>query len=297
MKTRILYGALDVLTGLLAFVVFFAVDPFFHVASDLRSAVIWLAVLYLFAGFVRGRNGNPWMKGFLISAGGAAIMLPLLWAALFHAILAIWLSSAVLFAFCGVWARQFFAHQARTRAGLVLVAPLAVVVIFAMTVIPRVAAGISGRQTAGPLPEFTVTGLDGTTVRSSDWHGRVVLVDYWATWCPACRRELPELQKLYARYQHDPGVVFWAIDVQQNGETPEKASAFFQKFNYTLPMAIDTGNSAGRLSKQFAFEGFPALILVDRSGQVRLVHIGYDGSERLRENLSKEIDTLLKQPS
>ena len=288
---------LDVLAGLLAFAVFLTLDTYFHVASDLRTAIVFLAVLFLCAGVVRGRGGNAWLKGLLVSAGGALIMLAVLWAAIFHTVVVIFVLTAILFTVCGVRARHFWTNHSPGSATLLIVAPLSALVIIALTAFPRLAGGIATRETSSPVPVFTVTQLDGTAVRSTDWHGRVAVIDYWATWCPACRRELPELNNLYRQYQNDPAVVFWAVDVQQNGESPQKASAFFQKADYVLPLAIDSQNSADTLARRFAFEGFPVLILIDRSGRVRLVHVGYDRSERLQDNLNKEIQSLLKEPA
>lgn len=296
MKTRIVSVALDVLTGVVAVGVFIALDTYFHVASDLRTATISLATLFLCAGFVRGRGGNAWLKGLQVGAGGALVMLALFMAALFHAVLAIFLLIALLFAVCGVRARHLWASHSPAQASLTILVPLAAMVVIALSSIPRLAGGIATRNIASPVPVFTVSRLDGTIVRSTDWHGRVAVIDYWATWCQACQREMPELEGLYRHYQNNPDVVFWAVDVQKYGESPQRASAFFQKANYTLPIAIDGQNSADYLAKQFAFEGFPALMLIDRGGRVRLVHIGYDRSERLQDHLSKEIEALLREP-
>jgi thiol-disulfide isomerase/thioredoxin len=122
--------------------------------------------------------------------------------------------------------------------------------------------------------------------------GHVVVLDYWATWCPSCRREMPELERLYRHYQKNPDVIFWTIDVQRNGETPERAKRFLQKAGYTLPMAVDSRNSV----EQFALAEFPCLIIVDRAGRTRFVHIGYDGSEDFQSDLSRKIDALLREP-
>ncbi|HEY3928732.1 MAG TPA: TlpA disulfide reductase family protein [Candidatus Koribacter sp.] len=297
MRRRIVAVALDVLMGLLAFGVFLGLDTYFHVASDLRTAVVSIAVLFVMAGLLRGRDGSAWRQGLQVSAGGVLVMFALLWAAIFHTTLAVLLLTAVLFAVCGVRARQYWANHLPVRGSLTIFAPLAAVVIIALTAMPRLAGGVATRQTATPAPAFAVSRLDGSIVHSTDWHGRVVVIDYWATWCPACRRELPELEKLYRGYRNNPEVVFWAVDVQQNGENPEKASAFFQKASYSLPIAIDSENSADLLTKRFAFEGFPALIVIDRDGRVRLVHIGYDRAEHLGDNLSKKIQELLKEPA
>jgi len=116
----------------------------------------------------------------------------------------------------------------------------------------------------------------------------VVVLDFWATWCPACRREMPELEKLYRRYEGNSRVSFWAVDVQKNGETPEKARAFMQNAGYTLPLALGHEERLAGL-----LEGFPSLLIIDTAGRIRLVHTGYDRSEKFQAELAGEIDKLL----
>jgi thiol-disulfide isomerase/thioredoxin len=135
--------------------------------------------------------------------------------------------------------------------------------------------------------------LDGVVVSSAAFKGRVVVLDFWATWCPPCRYEFPQLEKLYKRYRANPNITFLAIDVNSDGETPEKARAFFEKAGYTIPIAYDAQNVVARLKAQ----GYPHLLLLDKTGHVRLEHIGYDGAESFVENLSKQIDKLLSESS
>ncbi len=172
-----------------------------------------------------------------------------------------------------------------------LFVPLAALVVAAVTTIPVLTTRIATRKTSAPAPTFSISRLDGAVVSSSDFRGRVVVLDFWATWCPPCRRELPELEKLYRRYQGNSKVSFWAVDVQKNGETPEKARDFMQKAGYTLPVALGSQKSFEALS----LGGLPSLIIIDKSGRIRLVHTGYDSSEQLQGELSKEIDTLLDE--
>jgi|SRR5579884_608638 len=135
--------------------------------------------------------------------------------------------------------------------------------------------------------------LDGTAVRSADLRGSVVVLDFWATWCPACRREMPELNKLYAQYRTTSHVSFWALDVNKGEETPEKAREFMRQRGFTLPVAFDNHDAATLLLRD---QSFPSLLVLDKAGRIRLIHTGYDRSERLRAELSAEIDALLKEP-
>lgn len=291
MKAKIISVLVDLLIGLAAFFLFILGDTFFHLAADLRLCIITLAVLYLSAGFVRGEGHpeNACLKGLLVGSGGSLVLLLLLWSQLYHPIVVILLLIANSSAICGVRARRLWRRSA-TRAGLTLVVPLAVLALVVVTTVPGLATRIATHQMSAAAPLFSITKIDGTVVSSAELRGRVVVLDYWATWCPACRREMPELEKLYQRYQGNSRVSFWAVDVQKGGETPEKARAFMQQGGYTLPIALGSVSSEG-----LETEGFPSLVIIDTVGRVRLIHTGYDRSEQFQGRLSAEIDTLLAE--
>jgi len=293
MRGRVVSVVADILTGLAALVLFVLGDSYFHVGADLRICVVALAVLYLCAGLVRGHGspGNAWLKGLLVNSGSSLVVLVLGWASLPHIVLAILLLIANLFTICGVRVRHLWAAQSAARGGMMVFVSLAALVVAAVATIPALTTRIATRKTSTPVPVFSISRLDGTVVSSSDFRGRVVVLDFWATWCPVCRRELPELEKLYRRYQGNSMVSFWAVDVQKNGETPQKARDFMQKAGYTLPVAFSSQKSFEALNP----EGLPSLIVIDQSGRIRLVHTGYDRSEQLQGELSKQIDTLLDE--
>ena len=293
MRVRTISIVADILTGLAAFFLFIFGDALIHLAADLRLSIVSLAVLYLAAGFVRGQGGpgNVWLKGFLVSSGGSLVLLILLWGQLLHPVVAMLLLIANLFAISGVHARRLWLRSAG-KSALMLLVPLAALVLVVLTAVPGLASRIATRQMSADAPLFSIRKLDGTAVNSAELRGRVVVLDYWATWCPSCRREMPELEKLYQRYQGNPRVRFWAVDVQDGGETPEKAQAYVQNAGYTLPIALGNETSNEGLLK---LEGFPSLVIIDTLGRVRLIHTGYDRSEQLQATLSREIDTLLAE--
>lgn len=293
MRVNTISVVADILTGLAAFVLFILGDASIHLAADLRLCIVSLAALYLAAGFVRGQGGpeNVWLKGLLVSSGGSLVMFLLLWGQLLHPVLAMLLLTANFSAICGVRARRLWLRSA-SRAALMLLVPLTTLALVVVTAIPRLATRIATRQVSAAAPSFSIRKLDGTVVNSAELRGRVVILDYWATWCPACRREMPELEKLYQRYQGNSRVSFWAVDVRDGGETPEKARTYMQNAGYTLPIA-----SGGEMSSEglLKMEGFPSLVIIDTLGRVRLIHTGYDRSERFQTRLSGEIDTLLAE--
>ena len=293
MKKTLISIVADVVAGIAVLTLFVLGDSFLHVGADLRVAVLLLGALFLCAGFVRGgsRPRSPLLKGILVSSLGSLVLLVLGWGSIRNVVLLTLLGVAILFTLCGVSARrQWNAHSVRSGV-LLLVAPAAGLTVLTLAIIPLLTARIATRRTNTPVPAFSFKTLDGAAVDSSQFRKNVVLVDFWATWCPACRRELPELDRLYKRYQNNPSVSFWAVDVQKNGDTPEKARDFMRKSGFTLPVAVASESSLLALK----LEGYPALIIIDKSGRIRLVHSGYDSSERLREKLATEIDGLLNE--
>jgi len=283
--------AIDILTGLAAMMLFLLTDGFLHVGADTRTGVIVIAVLYFCAGLLRGKTTpvNAWVKGLLVSAVGCAAFCAMTWNGVQHIELFILTSAAISFAICGVHARRLPLSRSLTLA---LIA-FSFVALFAETGVPPLTTRFAVRNTMSPAPQFSIDGLAGKRIVSADLHGRVVVLDFWATWCPACRRELPEIDKLYRRYQSSPDVAIWAVDVNNGGESLAHAADFVRQHGYILPVAFDGGNASDRL---LGDSGFPALLVLDKSGRIRLIHSGYDGSERLISELSGTIDNLIREP-
>ncbi len=107
---------------------------------------------------------------------------------------------------------------------------------------------------------FTLTNLDGKpiTVGSS---GKVTVINFWATWCPPCREELPELNKFAKKYQQS--LAFYAVDIQEDSD---KVGEFITKNNYTMTTLLDND---GTVAKNFRISAIPTTIVIDKDGLIK----------------------------
>ena len=119
--------------------------------------------------------------------------------------------------------------------------------------------------------------LSGSPVRLEDLKGKVVLVNFWATWCPPCRLEMPAMQALYTRY-HDQGFAILAVNLQ---EQDDQMSAFVDEMGLTFPVVIDR---AGDLSSAYRVTSLPTTFIVDREGIIRDRIVGGPLAEALIES-------------
>ena len=122
-------------------------------------------------------------------------------------------------------------------------------------------------------PDFEVQMFDGSTIKLADLKGKVVLLNFWATWCPPCRAELARVQKdIIERFQGEP---FVFIPVSR-GEKRETVAAFREKMGYTFPMGLDTEST---IYKKYAQTYIPRNFLIDKEGKVVKASVGYDEAE------------------
>jgi peroxiredoxin len=117
-------------------------------------------------------------------------------------------------------------------------------------------------------PEFALQDLSGKTVRLSDFTGKVVIVDFWATWCGPCRAEVPGFVRLQAKYRGQ-GLTILGLSLDENGE--KLVREFAEQYNVNYPMLLanpETARSFGGIV------GIPTTFLLDRKGQIVQKYIG-----------------------
>lgn len=148
------------------------------------------------------------------------------------------------------------------------------------------------RRFEQPAPAWQLKDLGGKPVKFSDFAGKVVVMDFWGTWCPPCREELPKFQELYVKYKDHPGVAFLSMNWEKPGGEPaarlKLVSDFMEKNKYTFPVIIDHDRVA---VEAYDIPGFPTVFIIDGAGQIRYRNVGYeDGVELI---LEAQLQTLL----
>ncbi|HEV2176652.1 MAG TPA: redoxin domain-containing protein [Terriglobia bacterium] len=121
--------------------------------------------------------------------------------------------------------------------------------------------------------DFTLKNLQGEKVNLSDLRGKVVLLDFWATWCPPCREELPRIEKLYEAYGKKDVVILGV-----NNEDSRRVRKFLEKHGYNFTVLMDSQDTVHRM---YACHAIPTVIVIDRGGVVKAQYIGGRSQEEL----------------
>jgi len=118
-----------------------------------------------------------------------------------------------------------------------------------------------------PAPDFTLSDRSGTNWTLSELKGQVVFVNFWATWCPPCREEMPSMQRLYEKLPPDKFKMLAIL----NRDAPSMADVFMKNISVTMPVLDDQNNAVG---SRFGLTGLPETYIVDKQGVLREKFIG-----------------------
>lgn len=138
-------------------------------------------------------------------------------------------------------------------------------------------------------PSFALLDLDGKKISLPELQGKVVVVDFWATWCGPCKASFPGMQRMVNKYKADPNVKFVFIDTWERGDGKEKNAADFIASNkYTFHVLIDNED---KIVAEFKVDGIPTKFVIDKKGMIRFKSVGFDGSDdKLVQELSAMIE-------
>ena len=140
--------------------------------------------------------------------------------------------------------------------------------------------GFSNTTQDKTAPDFRLKNLEGQFVTLSEFRGKPVLINFWASWCPPCREEMPYLQQVYDEWT-SKGLVLLTIDI---GETPATITKYFAENNLSLLVLLDTDKE---VSQEYGITGVPETFLIDRNGIIRKKQIGaYPDKKTIENDLS-----------
>ncbi len=140
-------------------------------------------------------------------------------------------------------------------------------------------AGVNVGESA---PSFTLVDLEGNPVTLSDFRGKVVFLNFWATWCPPCRAEMPEIEAVYQEYK-DKGVVVIGVDIL---EPEDVVRQYVQQGGYSWTFVLDT---SGEVAVNYEVSAIPTSFFIDREGIIQAVNIGAMTKRAIENKLDETI--------
>lgn len=143
----------------------------------------------------------------------------------------------------------------------------------------------SGNAELATAPDFVLAGLQGDTLRLSDFQGKIVILDIWDTWCPPCQEEIPDFVELYRTYQQKNVAI---IGLALGREGVGRVKSFAAEQNIPYPLAIA---DSAVLNAYGPIQGIPTTLIVDQNGKIVKRYTGF----RTRNVFEKEIKALLSE--
>lgn len=159
---------------------------------------------------------------------------------------------------------------------------------FALLLIAFFSNGICQVKVGSKAPNFEGKTLNSKELKLSDYSGKVVLIDFWASWCPPCREEMPQLIKFY-RAHKDTSFQLIAVNIDDN---KDNVTHFLDKLfpEPSFPIVLD---NTQKIPPLFNIQAMPTTIFIDKKGKVRYWHNGYKDS--YVNNFNSELTQLLKE--
>ncbi|NDJ60744.1 MAG: TlpA family protein disulfide reductase [Chloroflexi bacterium] len=163
---------------------------------------------------------------------------------------------------------------------VLLIGILAVMVVFAFAL----ARQRETQPMGGPAPDFELMLFDGSEFRLSEQRGRVVVLNFWASWCGPCREEAPELERIWQRYQ-DEGVVVVGVTYVDN---ERDSLAFMEEYGMTYPNGPDHGTVITR--ERYFIRGVPETFIIDQNGEVVFFKLSAVSEQELIDAIEPLLD-------
>lgn len=153
-------------------------------------------------------------------------------------------------------------------------------------ILPLTASYAASEKLSGKAPNFTLKSRSGNNIKLSELRGEVVMLNFWASWCGPCRKEMPLLEKIHKKYKR-LGFTLLGVNVEENSTA---AKNYLKDVKVTFPILFDNTN---KTSKLYDVSAMPTTILIDRNGNKRFIHKGYKPG--YENDYKKQIKKLLRE--
>jgi thiol-disulfide isomerase/thioredoxin len=277
----------DLFSGLLILVISLVI---FDSTDDLLYFSLTASFLLVIVSYLRAKRTQlkPWFSFLLIHSFLMALTIfmsiEMNILILFAAIPSLLLSALAIYL-----SKNWQEIRAGKKYTLAIV-PLITTCAFLTFSAPLVTEALLTKEMNESAPSFEFTMLNGTKINSQDLEGKVIVLNFWATWCSSCMLELPELEEVYNQYKNNSDVQFLIVNSELGGDTFDLVAQTVKAKGYKLPFAHDF---KGQSYKDFAIVGTPSLVIIDKLGHIRIKHVGFLKSEKFKQNLSRYIESLL----
>lgn len=177
-------------------------------------------------------------------------------------------------------------HESKPRGRVQeAMSPRVLVALVVAALVALVTTGVQALDEGKPMPEIGLADLHGQRVDRAALRGKVVIVDFWASWCAPCKEEMPVLERLYAKHAKD-GLVVVGVSVDRD---VANVRSFLSKLSVSFPIVHDLAHA---VADRFEPPKMPTSYVIDRQGVVRYVHGGFRAEDAKR--LASEVESLLR---
>ena len=271
------------LTGIVATLVMVLV--MLKVTMDFQLLLFIGAVIFFIAGLINSDTRIHYLLATFI----ITIIYLLLFIILVLEQLPLWYFVPIYFAIAllGILYKR---HKQKIITSLLLLTAL--MFFLAIKIIPTDLENRLTQTRFEQIPQFSIKEMSGNVVDSKTLEGKVVILDFFGTWCKPCIGELKELDKIQMTFKDDKDVVFYVINADYGNDSPEKFKTFIDKHNYKFKFAYDYNSKIFKLFKLQKL-GIPVTLIIDKEQNIRLQHVGYNPAEtNFSENMIKTINSL-----
>ncbi|MBN8200085.1 MULTISPECIES: TlpA disulfide reductase family protein [Bacillaceae] len=140
-----------------------------------------------------------------------------------------------------------------------------------------------GLEKGNLAPEFELTDMEGNPVKLSDYRGKAVLLNFWASWCPPCRAEMPHMEKLYNKYK-DENFTILAVNLTNTEKNSGDADKFVKELGLTFTIPMDVKGEAG---SDYNIMAYPTSYFIDSDGVIREKVLGALNEEYMEKEIKK----------